>query len=129
MPRPILESLNDFFVVFHGTLILFILVGWIWPRTRPLHLLVIGLTVSSWFVLGFFYGFGYCPFTDWHWQVKEALGETNLPNTYVKYYLDRLSGRQWDDILVGRIVGLIGLIALAVSVALNRRDRRRPRTS
>jgi Protein of Unknown function (DUF2784) len=37
--------LDLFFVLFHASLILFILTGWIWPRCRRLHLLVIALTV------------------------------------------------------------------------------------
>jgi hypothetical protein len=119
--------LDIFFFVFHASLILFILSGWVWPRTRPFHLFVITLTLLSWFGLGWFYGFGYCPSTDWHWRVKETLGETDLPDTYVKYYLDRLTGLDWDPNLVGWSVLLVGLAALGVSVALNWRDWRQSR--
>ena len=116
--------LDIFFVVFHGALILFIMIGWFWRRTRRLHLLVSSLTCLSWFGLGLFYGIGYCPCTDWHWRVKRARGETGLPSSYVKYYLDRITGADWDPILVGSIVILAGLMALAISILLNRRDRR-----
>jgi hypothetical protein len=121
--------LDIFFFVFHASLILFILSGWVWPRTRPFHLFVITLTFLSWFGLGSFYGFGYCPSTDWHWRVKETLGETDLPDTYVKYYLDRLTGLDWDPNLVGWSVLLVGLAALGVSVALNWRDWRQSRAT
>ena len=64
-----------FFVIFHSALIAFNLAGWIWRKTRKAHLVVLSLTMVSWFVAGIWYGFGYCPCTDWHWQVKKKLGE------------------------------------------------------
>ena len=117
--------LDIFFLVFHASLISFILTGWIWTSTRRLHLLVMGLTSFSWFGLGLIYGIGYCPSTDWHWQVKKARGETGLPNSYVKYYIDRLTGLSWDPRLVDAIVLSIGLAALGLSISLNWRDWRR----
>jgi hypothetical protein len=75
--------------------------------------------------LGLIYGIGYCPSTDWHWQVKKAHGETGLPNSYVKYYIDRLTGSSWDPRLVDAIVLSIGLAALGLSISLNWRDWRR----
>ena len=116
--------LDFFFLVLHGSLIVFILTGWIWPKTRRVHLLVMTLTFSSWIGLGFFYGFGYCPSTDWHWRVKEELGETDLPDTYVKYYLDRLTGLDWRPPLVHALILTFAATALGISVALNWRDWR-----
>lgn len=120
--------LDYFFIVFHTGLVLFNLTGWIWRKTRRLHLVVISLTVLSWFGLGLFYGWGYCPSTDWHWQVKRKLGETGLPHSYVKYYLDQWSGFAWDPLVVDAMVLILGVGALAVSVWLNWRDRVRART-
>lgn len=117
--------LDAAFVVFHTSIVVFNLTGWIWKRTRRLHLLVIGLTCLSWFGLGLFYGWGYCPSTDWHWQVKRTLGETGLPASYVKYYLDRLTGLSWDPAVVDTAVAALGLSALVLSVWLNVRDRMR----
>lgn len=118
--------LDIFFVVFHSLLIGFNLIGWIWKKTRRLHLVVLTLTVLSWFGLGAFYGFGYCPCTDWHWRVKRALGQTDLPASYVKYYLDRLTGIDWSPQFVDATVLAVTLAALGVSAWLNWRDRRRP---
>ena len=70
------------------------------------------------------YGWGYCPLTDWHWQVKRALGETGLPASWVKYYLDRITGISWDTALVDALVIGSALAALLLSVVLNVRDRR-----
>lgn len=119
--------LDVFFVVFHSTLVLFNLTGWIWTKTRRLHLVTIGLTIASWFGLGLFYGWGYCPCTDWHWDVKRRLGETALPQSYVKYYLDAVTGLSWDAGVVDALVLILGLSALAASVWVNLRDRRRER--
>ena len=111
--------LDYFFIVFHGSWVLFNLIGWAWKKTRRLHLITIGLTILSWFGLGIFYGFGYCPCTDWHWRVKRILGETNLPNSYVKYYVDELTGLTWDPLLVDTAVLVLGLLAFFLSCWLN----------
>jgi hypothetical protein len=97
-----LVFLDIFFVIFHSALVVFNITGWIWRR---------------------FYGFGYCPSTDWHWQVKRALGETSLPTSYVKYYLDRLTGLDWSSSFVDNGVAVLGIAALIVSIVLNLRDR------
>ena len=116
--------LDVFFVSFHSALIVFNLTGWIWRRTRRFHLALIAITCLSWFGLGLVYGIGYCPSTDWHWQVKEALGETNLPASYVKYYADRVTGLNWNPLLVDTTVAFLGVSALIASMVVNLRDWR-----
>lgn len=116
--------LDIVFLVFHTALVLFNLTGWIWQRTRRMHLLTLGLTVASWVGLGVFFGWGYCPCTDWHWRVKRALGEADLPNSYVKYYLDRISGMAWDPRRVDAAVVLVTLVVLGLSLWFNWRDWR-----
>lgn len=118
------EFLDVFFLVFHTSIVAFNLTGWIWRRTRRLHLVVIGLTILSWFGLGIFYGWGYCPSTDWHWEVKRQLGATDLPASYVKYYLDAVTGMSWDPQVVDVGVAGIGIAAFVVSLVLNWRDYR-----
>ncbi|MEX0722989.1 MAG: DUF2784 domain-containing protein [Gracilimonas sp.] len=121
----ILLFLDYFFVVFHFSLIAFNLTGWIWQRTRQLHLYVISATILSWVGLGVFYGLGYCPFTDWHWQVKRALGETGLPASYLKYYLDQIFGFAWEPFTVDVLVAVLGIVALLISIYVNYRDRQK----
>ena len=117
-----LYVLDVFFFVFHSGLVLFNLFGWIWKRTRKWNLATILLTAGSWFVLGIWYGWGYCPCTDWHWQVREALGHTHLPGSYMKFLADTLTGMNWDAKLVDTLT-IVGLFAaLAGSLALNTRD-------
>jgi hypothetical protein len=69
-----------------------------------------------------FYGWGYCPCTDWHWEVKRALGASNLPYSYIKYYMDKLSGFKWNPMVVDTTVVILGLSAFALSSWLNVRD-------
>lgn len=127
MDALLLLSLDLFFALFHSAFVVFVTMGWAWKRTRRLHLAAATLTLASWFGLGVFFGWGYCPCTDWHWQVKRALGETDLPRSYVKYYADRLTGVTWDPALVNAIVVAVGVTAFTLSVMLNVRDRRRKR--
>ena len=111
--------LDWFFNIFHFALIVFVLLGWIWKRTRKAHLAATALTVFSWTVLGWRYGFGYCPCTDWHWEVKIRLGETALPASFVKYLADSLTGMDWDPQLVDAATAAGGLLSLAASLWLN----------
>jgi len=83
-----LNFLDKFFNIFHILLIFFNLFGWIYRPFRKLNFITVSLTVFSWFILGIFFGIGYCPLTDWHYQIKNSLGQTNLPQSYIKYLLD-----------------------------------------
>jgi hypothetical protein len=119
------QFLNVFFFVFHSAFTLFNALGWIWKKTRVANLITLIVTGLSWFVLGIWYGIGYCPCTDWHWQVREVLGYHDMPMSYMKFLLDQLTGLNWNAILVdyGTLIGF--MLALTVSIALNIRDLRR----
>ena len=119
--------LDVFFTVFHSVLIIFILSGWIWPKTRKLNFLAICLTGFSWFILGIWYGFGYCFCTDWHWQVRYAMGIFDMPNSYVKFLLDTITGLNWSARLVDTATLLLFISALVTSSYVNIRDWRNKR--
>ena len=85
-----LQLLNIVIGAVHVLLIVACLTGWIFPSTRKAHLILMGMVLGCWFLLGLKYGIGYCPLTDWHWQVKEKLGEDSLPNSFIKYLLDHI---------------------------------------
>ncbi len=118
-----LKFLDIFFFVFHLALVIFNLFGWIWKKTRPLNLLVLLLTFASWFLLGLFYGIGFCPITEWHWQVLRELGETGLPTSYVNYLILRITGQTWPSRLVDYITVIAAVVAFVISLVLNIRDR------
>ena len=117
--------LDKFFLFFHGFVVLFIMSGWIWKKTRRVNLYVILLTAFSWFGLGIWYGMGYCPLTDWHFTVLKKLGETNLPDSYIKYVIGRLTGVDFGATFVNRAVTICFFISLIISLFLNYRDYRR----
>ena len=109
----------------HLLVIVFVLTGWAMKRTRKAHLILLGLTLFSWLGLGYRYGLGYCPLTDWHWQVKRKLGETGLPSSYIKYYLDSGTGADWNSSLVDAAVGGLGVVALSLNLIARKLESRR----
>jgi len=119
----LLHILDIFFVIFHSSLILVNLFGWIWKKTRRLNLITLLLTGGSWLFLGMLVGVpGYCPLTDWHFNILKKLGETNLPNSYVKYLVDRLTGLELNASLIDSITLYSFIAALVLSVLINVRD-------
>ncbi|WP_220463933.1 DUF2784 family protein [Adhaeribacter radiodurans] len=56
-----LTWLDALFTFIHLFIIGFNLSGWIWPATRKLHLIGVGITIFCWVILGIRYGWGYCP--------------------------------------------------------------------
>jgi len=114
-----LRLLDILLTLVHVSLILFNLTGWIWKRTRRWHLITLILTAASWGVLGIWYGWGYCPLTDWHWDIKRQLGEQHLPNSFIKYCLDKITQYSWPPALVDRITLISLLTAVAASLYVN----------
>lgn len=117
--QDLLQFIDYFFLVFHTGLILFNLFGWLWKPTRNGHLVVIILTFASWGILGIWYGWGYCPLTDWHWDVLYLLGETDLPNSYISYLLRRLLSVDMPDSWVDMMTLMLALLALTASLKVN----------
>ena len=117
-----LQFLDYFFLVFHTLFILFNLTGWIWHKTRKLHLATLALTAASWFILGIWYGWGYCFCTDWHWKVRDALGRPIQSDTYIHFLILDITGVYFDPALVDTVT-LAGFAACwLASIAMNARD-------
>ncbi len=114
-----LRALDIFYTFLHLALIGFNLFAWIWPKTRRWHLVTAGLTLLSWVLLGIWFGFGYCPITDWQWDVKAKLGETGLPNSFVKYFADKITGKDFPPSLVDNITLWTFVAAILLSVYYN----------
>jgi hypothetical protein len=115
----LLKFLDILLTLTHFALIGFNLFGWIWTKTRKAHLITVAATVFSWFILGIWFGWGYCPITHWQWIVKEKLGETNLPNSFIKYYADKISGKDIDPSVVDTATLVSFLIVIALAVYVN----------
>ena len=122
----IYRILDIFFVIFHTSLTLFNMFGWIWRKTRLANLITLGLTGGSWLILGLIVGMiGYCPLTDWHFNILYKLGKTDLPISYIKYLADRLTGLDFNETLVDNATLYGFIIALIISLLLNARDLRK----
>ncbi len=111
-----LKVLDVLFFILHILIIGFNLFGWIWPKTRNLHIFLVALTLCSWLIAGIWFGFGYCVITDWHWDIKKQLGEVNLPSSFISYLLNNIFqlniGESLIDVFTG--VGFILSIIMAI---------------
>ncbi|HIA10808.1 MAG TPA: DUF2784 family protein [Flavobacteriales bacterium] len=116
--------LDFIFLFIHSFIIIFNLFGWIWRKTRKANLILLLATAGSWFILGIWYGIGYCPLTDWHWQVLQKMGNNNLPNSYVKYLIDRIFGTDISATGVDIWVAGLFLTALILSIVVNIKTKR-----
>lgn len=100
------------------------MVGWISVKTRKWHLLTIILTAVSWFVLGIWYGFGYCVCTDWHMDVRRQLGYHDSQHSYIQFLIFKLTGIDFELALVEMVTLIIFVIVTGLSIWLNIRDYR-----
>jgi hypothetical protein len=120
----VLLQLADYaLIAFHTALVLFNCTGWIWRRTRKLHLVTMSATAISWLLLGLWFGAGYCICTDLHWRVRTALGQHVTEDTYIQYLVARLTGWTPSSQLATNAAGIVFVLALVLSIGLNLRDR------
>jgi hypothetical protein len=117
--------LNIFFFVFHTAFTVFNIFGWLFRKTRKLNLITLLLTAFSWFVLGIWYGWGYCFCTQWHWTVREHLGYHDQRRSYIHFLLLKLTGIDFNENLVENATLIVFLISLFMSVWLNIRARKK----
>lgn len=111
--------LDHFLTIFHSIFVLFVLVGWIFPITRKAHLIALGLTLVAWLGIGLWVGtIGYCPLTDWHWDIKRELGERNMSGSFISYMLTKVTGIVFERKLVdiGTAAGLVISVLAAAYV-------------
>ena len=80
------------------------------------------LTGASWFILGLFFGIGYCPLTDWHFNILEKLGYTDLPVSYIKYLVDRIFNSDINAQLVENSTAIGFFVALSGAIFVNIKD-------
>ncbi|MEZ6061956.1 MAG: DUF2784 family protein [Planctomycetaceae bacterium] len=106
-----LSFLNIAFFVIHNTLIVFNLTGWIWPKTRKLHLVTMGMTLFSWLVMGAWKGWGYCACADWHFQIRRRMGIHAGESSYTELLFNQVPGlkvtRTFADIVTITVLVLI----------------------
>jgi hypothetical protein len=114
-----LKMLDVLFTILHVAIILFNLFGWMFRARRKLHLISVFVTAASWFILGIWFGIGYCPLTDWQWTVKAKLGEHNLPSNFIEYAAEKISGMDFSTQLVNILIGVFFAVAVVLSFYVN----------
>jgi Protein of Unknown function (DUF2784) len=114
-----LSFLNIFFFCFHTAFIFFNVFGWMWPRLRRWNLYTLLMTAFSWFVLGIWYGWGYCFCTDWHWTVRRQLGFKDESNSYIHFLIVQLTGADIPAQVVDYVTAIVFFISLSISVFIN----------
>ncbi len=83
------------------------------------------LTAFSWVGLGYWYGWGYCPCTDWHWQVREAMGNQPQYMSYTRFLVESLLPVRISRFYVDTMTVMGLILATALSVMLNISSTRR----
>ncbi len=119
------QFLNYFFFIFHTVWTLFNITGWIFAPTRKWNLVTLMLTAFSWFVLGIWYGWGYCVCTEWHWTVREHLGYHDQSRSYIHFLLLKLTGVNFNLDFVEKVTLIAFLASVGMSVWFNARDWRK----
>jgi hypothetical protein len=119
LPDPILKIVDVFFTGFHTILILFNVFGWLVSRWRFAHFISLLLTAFSWFILGIWYGWGYCLCTDWHWQVREMLGYQDMSSSYIHFLIFKITNIDLPAHLVDSYTVIIFILVFIISTYLN----------
>lgn len=114
-----LMVLDDLLTILHLIIIGFNLLGWVFKPTRKIHFWFAMLTLGCWTILGIWYGLGYCPITDWQWDIKTQLGEKNLPGSFIKYFADKLTGSSINSDLIDALTLGLFLVAIVCSIKFN----------
>jgi hypothetical protein len=114
-----LYFLDGSLTLLHIIIIAFNLFGWIFPVTRKAQFICIVLTAFCWFILGIWFGFGYCPITDWQWNIKEQLGEINLPASFITYYMNKIMRMHFSDSFINLLTLIFFLLAAMASIYFN----------
>ncbi len=106
----------------HIALMLFIAFGWLAPHLRKSHLIVALITGGSWLIFSNGNGIANCILTGWHYQILRKLGETNLPETYAQYALQRLTGLTIQKNIAMSVTRSGWLISLILSSVMAYRE-------
>ena len=119
MSEPVLRIIDIFFFVFHTTFILFNVFGWLVPRWRFVNFITLSLTAFSWFILGIWYGWGYCFCTDWHWWIREQLNYQNMGSSYIHFLILKFTSIDIAPNLVDIYTVIVFFTVYIISTYLN----------
>ena len=115
--------INSLFHSVHLLVILFVATGWMVSALLPFHLALTGLTLMCWFILGLWFGFGYCPISDWHWKFKGALGDGQPQGSYIHFVLQHMRKNKISAAVVDKVVLVGTVVIMGISLFLNLQGR------
>ena len=117
--KSILQLADWLLHALHIAVMLFCITGWFFPETRNANLLLIVLIAMSWFGLGAFFGYGYCAITALQWRIKNQLGDQPETGSFVKYQLDSITGRSFDENMVNKLTQVSFYVSALASLYLS----------
>ena len=119
-----LTFLDILLTVTHTVLVVFVLTGWAFDKTRNIHFWSVAIILFAWLVIGWWVGtIGYCPLTDLHWDIRRAMGETPVSGSFIKYMLDGIFHQDFDRQSVDRLTG-ISMVLVVTLTAWKRLESR-----
>jgi hypothetical protein len=121
MEENLLQIINILFYIFHALLILFNVLGWLFRSLRYWNLISLLATAFSWFVLGIWKGWGYCPCTDWHFEVRRQLDLEVQSSSYIDFLLISAVDLHFSRSLIDSATLLTFLVCLCLSSWVNYR--------
>ena len=78
---------DNIFNILHILAILINCFGWAFSKTLKLNLSFLLLTISSWSILGLFFGIGFCFLTEVHSLALGLIGSPSINFSYLDYLL------------------------------------------
>ena len=114
-----LYFIDVLFSLLHIVIILFNLSGWIFPATRRVYFISVTITSFCWFILGIWFGWGYCPLTEWQWHIKEQLGATGLPASFITWFANKITGMHFADTGINILTLVLFMAAAILSAYFN----------
>ena len=118
----LLHLADWFFLLFHTVFTLFNITGWMFRKTRKIHLIAMGATIFSWFFLGIWYGIGYCFCTEWHWQVRKMMGNPIRSHSYIHFLFKEITGIDLNPLFVDRAVMIVFVLSIMLTFYVNIND-------
>ena len=93
--------------------------GWAFKKTLRINLLLLLITISSWSILGLFYGVGFCFLTMLHSLSLDFFGPTSIPFSYLDYIiLEKLNINTSSNVI--SLTSIFSFVtALAISLKRN----------
>ncbi len=126
---PLSLLLLDWFLnILHFAIVFMLCFGWLTNITRKFHRLLLCVVTLCWLAIGPLIGksIGYCPVTDWAWQVRTLRGETELEYGYINYLTEKLGlhmSNSTTDLVVGIIFAGIWIATVILWISEYRRKK------